>query len=48
MKIELDTDEIKQLLSYHKEEAEYYEACAETQLEIANKEPLYIFGDRKN
>ena len=36
----LDT-EITELLNYHIEEAEYYEAVVNTQLEIANTEPLY-------
>lgn len=39
--IDLFASEIKELLSYHIEQAQYYEACSETQLEIANEQPLY-------
>lgn len=39
--IDLFASEIKELLSYHVEQAEYHEAVVYTQLEIANTEPLY-------
>ena len=38
-------DDIAVLRAHHTGQADYYLSCKQTTAEIANKEPLYTFGD---
>ncbi len=46
-KVLLSDREILEVVEYHRAEIDYLMSCYETQLKIANTEPLYKFGDRQ-
>ena len=44
---EITLDEASVLWNYHKGKADYFLACKQTNIKIANKKPLYTFGGNR-
>ena len=38
-------DELRVMIKYHKNQADYHRDCSATQKELADRRPLYTFGE---